>query len=296
MPAILRRPAFQKPPAGSQIDLSHPHAQGLISSWDMLEEGSFVIRDNVPGSNGETDGVVSDTILWRPGGAMGTVGTQGVIPAHGTSLTSIGVNTKFISVANNTRYNKTKFSMEVWIRTPEGMNTTPHQWIFGRDTSATRHGACFIFGAGNIVSWLIAGQQGVNTAATSFVPNDGKWHHLIGNVSFDATPTKTCQFYADGKFVGSTTITVATDWAGATVTRWMFGLDAFWPVAPAGVQYGPTRWRDATKDGVGWITPDMAQWLYEEPYAMFRAPEVDRRFWFFRSAVIASRRRQNVAG
>jgi len=261
----------------------------------MLEENSYVVRDNVPGSNGATDGVLSDTLTWTPGGGAGGTSVGQLVPAvaHGTSPTSVGTNTKFINVANDTRYNATKFSMECWVRTPESMSTTAHQWIFGRDTSLTRHGACFIYSTGGFVTWLIAGQQGITTAAPMYV-NDGKWHHMVGNVSFDATPTKTANMYWDGQFAGSMTITVTADWTGATVTRWMFGLDSFWPVAPSGVQYGPTRWRDATKDGVGWITQEMAQWLYEEPYAMFRAPEVDRRYWFFRTPIISSRRRTGV--
>jgi len=262
---------------GSVIDLSHPLSRNLISSWDMLDEDSRRLVDSIPGGmlasfNG---GMKWDHAVRFTANRQQPVFNRVPTEAGGTD---------YLEVANDARYNPTICSLEFWYRTPPGLTVSGNPWIWGRDMATTRHGWCFTFGTGPLISLKSNGLTGANHTDAAYI--DGNWHHVVGQIN----GTTRMELYTDGVF-RSSNAPASFDFTGTTVIRWGKSPDPLWAQLASGVQFGPCRYRTNIM-----LRADDVKWLYEEPYAMFKGPQVSQRYWYFRTALVPSRRRQSVIG
>lgn len=242
MPAILHGGFTRtKPAAGARIDWSHPLATGLVSPWFFNEGGGLLVSD------GRNTGVLTLAPIWIPASRGG-----------GSALKFSGSN--YVAVTNpvGPPIGAQHYTIAAWIRAASYTSQGIVGWgNFGsnRESNAFRINSV---GSALLNYWWSAD---LSVAAPGLT--DGRFHHVVAT-SNNATRS----IYMDGRLLGSDVPT------GAHVVP-----------STANFRIGSTNNGEFYQDAIEsvliynrWFSPEDVKYLYSEPYAMLRAPDVWRRY------------------
>ena len=160
-----------KPVLGSQIQLGHPLARGLVGCW-LMNEGSGAKVLDLSG-NGNTGSLVADThfVPGKFGSALDFDGTGDYVDCGNKSSLKFGATTNF--------------TIEAWVKSSSANGT-----VVGCVDGGSTLGYIVRFLNGRIYIWLdddVANPYGYLGTATF---DDGIWHHLV------------VTFYRDGLAIG----------------------------------------------------------------------------------------------
>lgn len=258
---VIPRPNLWKPPAGSVIDFQHPLANGLVGCWP-LNEGAG-IRVNSAARPAKSIFTVSTTQAladWRAGGVR-FAGTQN----------------QYINVTNDNQFDSIvdQFTLEGLV---VGTITGSYRSIisFGNQHGAVgSHGSGYMrLNSGNTVTLLRSNVAALVSTARTIT--DAGVHHFVGTKD-----GATSRLYIDGvedsvPGTNSTCNVPSNIYIGADDTNVLFSRE----------------WMDGTILKVAAynraLSPQEVRWLSQEPFAMFRGPEVARRYWVIAGAGIGS--------
>jgi hypothetical protein len=232
-----------KPPADSQIDRSHPLAQGLIGHWAMNESSGIFLNDWAYGNNGSLNGTVS----WKSG-------------KLGSNVPIFDGSTTFMSVAHSNSFDLSKpFSCVLWFNSTSiaTTQTVGSRGPTGADAAGRKEWGIF----SSKLYYNAFGGGIVGAGATTLLSNT--WYQFA--CVYDGATIYNC---LNGRLDGS----------GAQAST----ADNAAHVVHFGNSKTASNFLVGQLDNVSFysraLTLIEVEWLYSEPFAAF-APPVWRRYF-----------------
>lgn len=231
----------RKPPAGTQIDWSHPLSQKLVTAWTFAE-GSGVPADLVR----RRSATVAEGLPTWQGGRSGPAIRFDASNAY----TSVATTSTSVTIAALVRC--TNPTAGVW------------QSVCARGTIT---GQLLFIGLSNGNYWVVSGAS-APTDTISSVLADTNWHTLVGT-----TNGTHLRLYLDATEIASQSISVAVTTSGLALGRQGYLQSGFLPIDYwRGLIECIYSWDRA-------LTADEVKAWHADPYGMLMAP-VPRRSWF----------------
>lgn len=274
MPHVLiPRVAQQKPPAGSVVDFGHPLAQRIAGAWLFNEGGGISSQDLVRGSRASLTG------MKHAGGADGNV-IQAVTNAT-TDLIDTGATLNdILNIERGTI---------VWTTRPAFAPSGVVRFQWGHETATgTPEMICMVYQDNN---WYV-GWNGTTDTRLSIAATQANFTQFVRQMYAFTWQTGKIAFYRNGVLLTSSTNTPTL--TNPTGNFCWGGVGSSFAVNAFNIDTG-------SQMGLGYIysgkalTPEEVKWLYEEPYAMFRGPEIMRRYWVFGAGAAAAAARRRYA-
>ncbi len=254
-PVLLRTP-LSKPPAGVQLDRSHPLGKDVLAAWMTLESGGKNLWSSAGKDYGST---FNGGVVWGPSRKLGAVGAQ---PAFGP-VPEFDGTTGYINFTGIAGFGTligqpAHYTVSTWFMTTRSGTTRQpifSDWDsgFSNESLAIQHNSNLSTN-GNI--WI--NRRTGQTADTGVNVVANRWYHVVQ--TFDRVTYKT---YVDGVLRLATADTatsagnkLALGRSGAATNIFLQG------------QIGPTMIYTRC------LGASEAAWLHAEPFVMLRAPRV----------------------
>lgn len=254
MPALLHSPyAWQKPPAGSQIDPGHPLSGGLVAAFMALENSGIITTDS---SQHQGSGTMN-SVTWISG------------PRFSPCWSFARANSSWISIPDNPLLTPPKLiSVSCWFRQivvtnprilvhkGNGKTFPGSAWELGFDNANNK----MVFECSTQSAWVAATDTDANT-------DEANWYHVVGTCD-DVGAVK---LYVNARLKASASgaVNMPNDTNVLSIGAQSNSPSAtgYSGLIAAVMVYNRT------------LTYAEILQLYEEPYAMLRGPDVLPRYY-----------------
>jgi hypothetical protein len=253
---IIPRPGLWKPPAGSVIDFGHPLARGLYSAWNFNENSGASVQDVARARGSGSVAPFTGSPKWQEGLAFSV-----------NNYVSYGDDSYYMferttPLTLTCRVFPTTLPASEWSMLGKNKDTGPNfeGWQFDVFNSVLRFSESG--GGGFLVVRALSNPLVV-----------GSWYVVTATYRGDSDASNV-RLYINGQRV---TATVQFNTLASSIVN----TTPFEIGQRAGAQFPMTGLMDYARIYTKEMSEEEVEWLYREPYAMFRGPEVMRRYWMF---------------
>jgi hypothetical protein len=237
------------------LDFGHPLATGIVGAWLFNEGSGLQLNSAHPQS---LPGALTNAPQWRG------------VPNGDSGIDFVSASDQYVDLGNPVAL---QIVNDITIVTSYCLTTAAADGqLVAKDSNTGGRAYTLDFRVGVVPNgnrFYINGGGGADIVSDSVIPVAGESHVIAGSYR---KGTKRLALYVDGNLKAS----------GTAATS---GI----PTATANAMFARRQFSGSTNPlngGLRYVyiwnverSPNDIAWLYEEPYAMFRGPEVMRRYW-----------------